>query len=220
MKAYKGIKNRKVYIDFDLFVDMSKGLNERNIQRHKALKHLDPFFNLVGKQRKYKTPAELEQYIEEYFQSCWGCVYTPEGQLIRDEKGVPIKVQKKPYTLAGLALHLGITRDTLTQYENRSKAGNIPQEYAEIVVRAKQRIEAYAEEQIYTREGSNGAKFVLGSGFRWMTPKEQADIQARKKQLKLQQKEFKLKKRLLEGNKDNEDSQLEIRIVRATKEDK
>ncbi len=221
LKAYKGIKNRKVYIDFNLLIDYSQSVSAVASQQHKALKCLDPFFNLVGKHRKYESPAELEKRVEEYFNSCMGCAYTKDGKIIRDENGVPVKVQIKPFTMSGLAYHIGLSTKTLSRYELTSRAGNIPQEYADIVLRARQRIETYAEEQIYTKDGSRGAQFVLSSSFKWMTPREQADIKARKKQIKLQQEEFKLKQRLLENKEaDLGDGQIEVRIVRADKENK
>ena len=109
------------------------------------------------------------------------------------------------------------TTKTLSRYEVISRAGGIPPEYAEIVLRARQRIETYAEEQIYTRDGSRGAQFVLMSGFKWITPKEQADIKVNKKRIKLQQEEFKMKQKLLGNGDGADDTQLEIRVVRASK---
>ena len=217
LKAYKGIKNRKVYIDFDLLIDYSQSVSDVAAQQHKALKHLDPFYNLVGKHRKYQNPAELEKRVEEYFNSCVGYAYDQDGHMIKDEKGVPIKVPIKPYTMSGLAYHIGLSTKTLSRYEIVSRAGDIPPEYAEIVLKARQRIETYAEEQIYTRDGSRGAQFVLASGFKWMTPREQADIKALKKQIKLQQEEFKMKKKPPPNPHPPDDTQLEIRVVRASK---
>ena len=217
LKAYKGIKNRKVYIDFDLLIDYSQSVSDVAAQQHKALKHLDPFYNLVGKHRKYQNPAELEKRVEEDFNSCVGYAYDQDGHIIKDEKGVPIKVPIKPYTMSGLAYHLGLSTKTLSRYEVISRAGGIPPEYAEIVLRARQRIETYAEEQIYTRDGSRGAQFVLMSGFKWITPKEKSDIKVNKKRIKLQQEEFKMKQKLLGNGDGADDTQLEIRVVRASK---
>lgn len=218
MRAYKGIKNRILYVDFNLMIDDRKPPAEQNYQKHKALKYLDPCFNLLGKKRRYQTPQELEKHVEEYFASCWKPVYRKDGSMVLDEKGLPIKVQVRPYTMAGLALHLDISTKTFQHYEYVAKAGSIPQEYSDIVVRARQRIEAYAEEQIYSRDGSRGAQFVLSSSFKWMTPREKADIEARKQQIKLQQKEFKLKKKMLGLGQDNNfDGQIEIRVVKADK---
>lgn len=221
LSAYKGMKGRRVYIDFDLFIDSRLPCGEKAILQHHMLKRLDPCFNLVGRQRAYKSPAELQKRVDEYFASCYSEAYTKDGDVVRDSKGIPLMVQTKPFTLAGLALHLGITTNTLSRYYLISRAANIPQEYADIIVTARQKIEAYAEEQLYSKDAQRGAQFVLNSGFKWVTAKEKADIKARKKQIKLQQEEFKLKKQLLEDKEGTEAAEgFEIRIVRADRAEK
>lgn len=218
LSAYKGMKGRRVYIDFDLFIDSRLPCGEKAILQHRILKRLDPCFNLIGRQRAYKSPAELQKRVDEYFEGCYSEAYNKDGDIVRDSKGIPIRIQTKPFTLAGLALHLGITTNTLSRYYLISRAANIPQEYADIIVAARQKIEAYAEEQLYSKDGQRGAQFVLNSGFKWVTAKEKADIKARKKQIKLQQEEFKLKKQLLGAEKETEGTgNFEIRIVRADK---
>ena len=104
---------------------------------------------LVANSRcKYKTAEELQNTIEEYFLLC------NQGD--------------RPYTISGLALYLGLSTETLRQYEK--KYGNT--EYAEIIKVAKQRVEEYAERSLYDSRKSSGAKFVLENNFKWANKNE------------------------------------------------
>lgn len=92
---------------------------------------------------KYKTPEELVNIIKEYFDYC-------------DKK-------KKPYTISGLALYMGLTTKRLREYEK-----NYPgTEYAEIIERAKQTIETYTAEATFDNKTFQGAKFNLQNNFGW-----------------------------------------------------
>lgn len=106
----------------------------------------------------FTDPEELEQRIEEYFDSLWKeRTFTAKG-----DDGKPV-TWKEPYqeppTMAGLALALGTTRVTLLAYgkgQGTRDDGFIP-----IIARAKERIAEFAEKALFTREASNGAQFAL-----------------------------------------------------------
>ncbi len=93
-----------------------------------------------GRPLKFKTVKELQKKIDEYFATC-------------DEKG-------KPYIITGLAYHLDTTRRTLLDYEDRD-------EFSHTIKRAKTKIEAYTEEQLYTPKIANGVAFNLKNNFGW-----------------------------------------------------
>lgn len=92
---------------------------------------------------KYKTPEELVEVIKNYFNDC--------------------DIKRKPYTVSGLALYIGLTTQRLRNYEK-----NYPgTEYAEIIERAKQTIETYTAEATFDNRRFQGAKFNLQNNFGW-----------------------------------------------------
>lgn len=75
-----------------------------------------------------------------------------EGQPIFDKYGQPVIVGAKPPTITGLALALGFaTRKSLLEYEGKK-------EFVNTIARAKSRVEQYAEERLFDRDGANGAR--------------------------------------------------------------
>jgi hypothetical protein len=174
-----------------------------------------------GGGRKFLTPEHLQSRVDEYFESCMGPMFDKHGELVRDAQGNLVKTQVKPYTLSGLALHLGVSTQTLKKYregrldtildEMRAETEDVLT-FSRVVLRAKQTIEAYAEGRLYDRDGSNGARFVLDCCYGWVARREQAEISRSKKETKLRQEEFELKKRLID--EDEEDSNFTINIVR------
>lgn len=68
--------------------------------------------------------------------------------------------------MTGLALALGFTsRQALLDYQAKK-------EFVDTVTRAKSRIEAYAEERLFDRDGQRGAEFSLKYNFRWVDEKK------------------------------------------------
>ena len=92
---------------------------------------------------KYKNSEELISQIQLYFYQC--------------------RCDHKPYTISGLALFLGLSTETLRRYEK--EYGDT--EYPDIIKFAKQQVEVYAEEGLYDKSKSSGAKFVLQNNFGW-----------------------------------------------------
>lgn len=92
---------------------------------------------------KFKTAEELKEKVEEYFVVCYQ--------------------NQRPYTISGLALWLGLSTQTLRNYEKNF--GDT--EYSDIIEIAKQRVEEYAEKSLYESGKTAGAKFVLENNFRW-----------------------------------------------------
>ncbi len=66
-----------------------------------------------------------------------------------------------PPTVTGLALALGFTgRQALLNYQAKPR-------FVDTITRAKARCEAYAEERLFDRNGTNGAQFSLKCNFGW-----------------------------------------------------
>lgn len=66
---------------------------------------------------------------------------------------------QKPYTMSGLARHMGIDRRTLLNYSNM-------EQFFHTVEGARERVHEFAESQLYGRAAA-GAQFVLKNNFEW-----------------------------------------------------
>lgn len=107
--------------------------------------------------RVWTDPAELEGLIEDYFRSRW------ETRKIkqRGADGKTVEFEEdymRPPTMAGLARHLGVVRNTLLNYSERD-------EFAPLLAHAKNRVAEWWEEGLAAREVSNGARFALEVNF-------------------------------------------------------
>lgn len=119
----------------------------------------EPTPNLGGRPLKFQTVEELDLAIQNYFAEQDPHTTTALVETGRDSKGNllfdtrTVLTEQKPYTMSGLALALGITRQTLL--DHAAKDG-----FSDSIRMAKQRCEAYAESQLYG-PFANGAKFNL-----------------------------------------------------------
>lgn len=215
--AYKKRVGHKYYIDMGKIKadDTFLHANACARRKYREMKRLDPFAKCYGAKRKYENPKDLKRQCDKYFESLMRPVMV-KGQVWKDADGKPILEQVKPATISGLANFLGIQTDTLRRYHMKSVSGLIPPEFAEIVLEARQKVEMFCEEQIYSRDGSRGAQFVLQAGFGWQTKKEQSDNKLSKKKLKMMEKELELKQQMLNEAKDETDKEIKIEIIRAT----
>lgn len=116
----------------------------------------------IGRPPKYSDPAEMQAVIDQYFRDCAGTpLIGADGEVIRDKYGEIVMANARPPTVTGLALALGFTgRQALMDYQARKS-------FSDTVTRAKSRIEAYAEERLYDRDGQRGAEFSLKYNFKW-----------------------------------------------------
>ena len=124
--------------------------------------------NQYGKKPKYKTPEEIQEKIDAYFEECKGTLLEDHnGDPIIDRWGNPVYLDRKPPTVTGLALALGFkTRRALMLYQAKK-------EFMDVILEAKSRIEMYNEEQLFSRDGSRGAQFSLQHNFQgWQEEKE------------------------------------------------
>lgn len=115
----------------------------------------------VGRPPKYKKKEEIEGLIEKYFEDCKGEVLRDSnGDPVLNKFGQPIIIGAKPPTVTGLAIALGFTsRMALLKYQAKP-------EFVDTITRAKARVEQYAEERLFDRDGSNGAQFSLRNNFK------------------------------------------------------
>lgn len=177
-----------------------------------------------GQKRRFMSPEHLQCMINEYFESCNGPLLDRYGNLVYDKHGNLVKTQVEPWTVSGLALYLGVTTMTLKKYrvgmidslldEMRADTDDY-MTFSSVVLKAKQKIESYAERRLYDRDGSQGARFVLDNAFNWVSHKEQAEIDKMVHEGVIKDKELELKKNLLDTS--DEDSSLTINIIRGRK---
>lgn len=234
MSAFKKIVGRKVFIDFTGISDKELDGYTRNMlencrkahMREKALKAIFPYQHILGKRRIVEDPAQMQELIDEYWNSCEGPLIDKYGQVVRDDDGHIIYVQTKPYTLSGLASAIGMSTHVLRNYNWKSLAGTVHPEFSEVIMRARQKVQQYTEERLFDQNGQRGAQFMLQAGFAWNTKREQseiarniASIKKMQQEFELQKRQLKLKEKLLEAGK-LEDNQVTINIVRATKKNK
>ena len=127
----------------------------------------------MGRPPMYNTPEEMQEIIDKYFEDCKGrMLLDGEGNFIKDKYGFPLYVEVKPPTITGLALALGFTsRQALLNYQAK-------EDFVDTIMRAKARVECYAEERLFDKDGANGAKFSLANNFEgWKEKKEiEADV--------------------------------------------
>lgn len=178
-----------------------------------------------GQKRRFMSPQHLQSMIDEYFESCNGPLLDRYGNLVYDKDGRLVKTQVEPWTVSGLALYLGVSTNTLKKYRQgmidelltEMKADTDDyMTFSSVVLRARQKIEGYAEKRLYDKDGQYGARFVLDNAFGWISKKEQAEIDKMVQESILKAKEFELKKDLLDSGED--DSSLTINIVRGRKD--
>ena len=102
---------------------------------------------IVGGNRKYKNAEEMKIVIDEYFDMC--------------------NATKCPYTVAGLARYLGLTRKSLLEYQK-----NYGTDYAMVIEDAKTRIEEFVEACLFKSGIATGVIFNLKNNFGWNDKQE------------------------------------------------
>lgn len=129
--------------------------------------------NKGGRPPVFTSVEEMQEKIDAYFKECEGKPLTDdEGNAITTKSGMPIIVGERPLTITGLALALGFsTRQSLLNYEEKP-------EFLDTIKKAKSRVEQYAEERLFDKDGANGAKFSLSNNFKGWAEKQQiqADV--------------------------------------------
>ena len=136
----------------------------------------------VGRPPKYKSKEEIEEKIDAYFKECEGeIIKDDDGKPILNKFGDPIHINQRPPTVTGLALALGFTtRLSLLNYQGKK-------EFMNTITRAKTMIEAYTEERLFDRDGSNGAQFSLRNNFKGWNDQQRTDLDVEEQQARIEQ---------------------------------
>lgn len=113
--------------------------------------------NPVGRPLKYKTVKELQSAIDEYFAYCDNRM----GSIYIKDLGDNIQISKPaPYTMSGLARHLGMDRDSLINYAHRDN-------YSALVKAARDKVAEDVETRLMETSNQSGAIFNLKNNFGW-----------------------------------------------------
>lgn len=121
-----------------------------------------------GRPRLYDNVEDLQKDIQEYFDSCWQYKFNKDGEVVIDEYGNPIWTQTIPYTMSGLAYAIGMSRQSLLNYEEDEK-------FFDTIQEARRIVERYAEQRLYDRDGNRGAIFNLQNNFKGWEDKKKID---------------------------------------------
>jgi hypothetical protein len=91
--------------------------------------------------KSFTDPEALSEKIEEYFERC------ESSKKVYELKNGDIKIRQEFPTMSGLAVFLGVTRDTLYSYMNgESKTGNseeVSKSISDTLSYARQRVATY-----------------------------------------------------------------------------
>lgn len=132
---------------------------------------------VMGRPLKFKSVAELQQKVDEYFGSCDphvatrqilrqkvdGSVYLAEEQYITEQV---------PYAITDLALALDTSRETLLdyqsgKYDDPERGDSVNGDFSDTIKRAKLRCQAFAERHLFTGKQATGAIFSLKNNYGW-----------------------------------------------------
>lgn len=82
--------------------------------------------------------------------------------------GNVVKTQVRPFTVSGLADALDMSRQSLLNYSEK-------EEFFDTIIRAKRKCEVYAEEMLFDKSSTNGAKFSLANNFDGWKEKQEVE---------------------------------------------
>lgn len=132
-----------------------------------------------GRPFVFTDPAQLKQEVQTYFDMCDPHLVTKKVVSSHRDDGTAILVDREvmtdqePYTITGLALHLGVSRRTLLNYRDPDHYSDdideeVRQELIHTLEKAAQKVEMFNERQLHKNGLANGIKFNLTNNFGWV----------------------------------------------------
>lgn len=112
-----------------------------------------------GRPPKYETDDELQAVVEAYFDKCDSNTRQEVMWNGKTSELVDIK-DPLPYTMSGLAVAIGMTRQSLLNYSKKA-------EFFVTIKDAKGRVEADMERRLIKGGSPVGAIFALKNNFSW-----------------------------------------------------
>ena len=123
----------------------------------------------VGRPPKYTKAEEIQKKIDEYFNSCFTILRDEDGNIMLDYDGNVRKRQIRPFTITGLGLALGMSRQDLINYSKKD-------EFFDTIKKAKMRVENYLEEKLISDGSSTGIIFNLKNNYGWKDKQENVNV--------------------------------------------
>lgn len=121
--------------------------------------------NPVGRPPLYTSAEDLEKIIEEYFDWCDNRTKSVYVKEVGDNVMVGYPA---PYTMAGLARRIGMTRETLAQYSHKD-------EFSDTIKAARARVQEDIETRMMETSNQAGAIFNLKNNFGYKDKTEVAE---------------------------------------------
>lgn len=122
-----------------------------------------------GRPMKFKSVEELQEKIDAYFESCYEEVWIQdeegEWKPVLDHDGNVKTRMIRPLTITGLAVALDTSRQTLLNYEENGQ-------FFDTIKKAKEKIESFAEEQLFTNPRTAGVIFNMVNNYGWKNKQE------------------------------------------------
>lgn len=108
----------------------------------------------IGRPALFRTPAEMQAKIDEYFATRKPSFLMIDGEKFLDANGNPV-VEENPPTVVGLALFLGFeSRQSLYAYAKKP-------DFSYTIKTAVSRMEEYAERNLFEKAKPTGSIFWL-----------------------------------------------------------
>ena len=125
--------------------------------------------NNFGRPLKYKSVTELQEKIDEYFESRKPEIINDiNGHPMRDKNGHPI-YELNPPTITGLALHLGFcSRQSFYNYEAKK-------DFLDTIKKARLRCEQYVENALMSNKVAPASGIFILKNYNW-TDKQDVEI--------------------------------------------
>ncbi|MFR6590698.1 MAG: terminase small subunit [Gallintestinimicrobium sp.] len=134
-----------------------------------------------GRLPRYKQKKRSKRRSKHIFEVAKGSPTDENGNAVTDKGGRPILIHQRPPTVTGLALALGFTsRQALLNYQAKP-------EFVDTITRAKSMVEAYTEERLFDRDGSNGAQFSLRNNFRGWNERQPSELDIEEQKARIRQ---------------------------------
>lgn len=122
----------------------------------------------------FNDPVDLKKRVEEYFTRC------EESKKIYDLKNGDVKIRQEFPTMSGLAVHLGVTRETVYSYMNgESKTGvssEALQEISDTLSYARQRIATYLAQASLSGDADSKIASMLLNAMGEVTPETNTTV--------------------------------------------
>lgn len=110
----------------------------------------------AGRPVKYETVEELQKIIDEYFDWCDNRTMRVWDDKTKSEQLI---LNPAPYTMSGLAWRLGLSRQSLINYSEKT-------EFLDAIKQARSRIHEDVETRLMEKQAT-GAIFNLKNNFGW-----------------------------------------------------